>query len=98
MIVELVLATPWSEVVAALEDVLVVKSVVRVLTNGEVGIDEGVDLVLDVGMGDAAGEKVVVDVLLSWRYWRGFSVSSAKHRLAKRRKRANMLRWNILKC
>lgn len=48
------------------------------------------------GLGEPDGESVVVDVLLSWRYWRGFSISDAKERLAKRMKRANIFGWNML--
>lgn len=91
-VVELVVAAPWSEVIAVSEDVLVVESVVWVSTDWEADIDEG----LAEGLGEADGERVVVDVLLSWRYWRGFSISDAKDRLARRMQRANMVRWNML--
>ena len=47
---------------------------------------------MDEGLGETAGESGDVDVLLSWRYWRGFSMSNAKERLAKRMKRATVLR------
>ena len=93
----LVFIAPWSEVVAASEDVLAVESVVWIPTDGEVDIDERLAEGLDEGRGEADGESVVVDVLLSWRYWRGFSMSDAKERLAKRMKKAKMLSRNILK-
>lgn len=80
---------------------LVVEPVVWIPKDGGVDIDEGLaegpDEGLVEGLGEADGESVVVDVLLSWRYWRGFSMSDAKERLAKRMKKAKMLRRNILK-
>lgn len=48
------------------------------------------------GLKEAAGESAVGEVLLSWRYWSGFSMSNAAERLAKRMKKANLLKWNML--